>query len=123
MGMKEERQNIRTYFKIFIIFMIAFVAALLLLGLFSSFVKQDAEIESKVQEKVYLDMTQKSHIPEERVVHIPGYTGDFIILTDSFITIGYFTDTRVMYSLSSGYGILTLLVTSDGSPMLYEGGN
>lgn len=97
------------------------VAALLIFGLVAC--SGEAYKGTKVQEKVYLDMTQKSHIPEERVVHIPGYTGDFIILTDSFITIGYFTDTRVMYSLSSGYGILTLLVTSDGSPMLYEGGN
>lgn len=35
----------------------------------------------------------------------------------------YHKDTKVMYAISDGgnsYGIFTLLVNSDGSPMLYE---
>lgn len=51
-----------------------------------------------------------------------GFT---IIESHSTFDIVYMNKTKVMYSISSGInnsGALTLLVNSDGTPMIYKGG-
>ena len=128
-----ERENLKTYIKVFTYFVIVFSALLLLI---LSLIKMDkakqAEKQKSLDEVIVLsDSTSIDNISHNNeVIHIPGYPGDFVILQDengscafSSIRVGYFTDTKVMYSMSSGYGILTPLINSDGSPLLYDEDN
>lgn len=134
--METERQNIKTSVKAFayfiVIFSVVLLVVLMLLDTSSDTYEEKLDMQGNLVEVAnglddeLFDNTSLT-VTTDEVIHIPGYPGDFVLLTDkngrrgfSSIRVGYFTDTKVMYSLSSGYAILTLLVNSDGTPMLYD---
>lgn len=128
---KTERENINTYIKIFTYFIAIFSVIIMIIALSASLNSNSQSQEKEVQNlegtiKISNNTSLNDENTVDDVIQVPGYPGDFVILTDtkgrsfSSIRIGYFTDTKVMYSISSGYGILTLLVNPDGTPMLYE---
>lgn len=125
---KTERENISNYIKIFTYFIAIFSVIIMIISLAISIDRHTKE--KKIQDlentiKLSNTLSNDNINVVDDIIEIPGYSGKFVILTDkdsrpfSPIQVGYFTDTKVMYSINS-YNTLTLLVNSDGTPMLYD---